>query len=422
MPAGRVANWAGNVVFGAARLHRPRRISELQRLVAASKRVRAVGTGHSFTAIADTAGDLLCLADLPAVLSIDAERATVTVAAGVTYARLARHLHQAGYALGNLASLTQISVAGACTTGTHGSGDGNGSLATAVAGLRMVTADGDLVSLRRGVDDEFDGSVVALGALGIVTSLTLDIVPSFMVRQYVYDDLPGQQFAEHLASIFASGYSVSVFTRWRPPLSCQVWLKELATDTPVRLPAPTWHGARLADRPRHPVPGLPPENCTPQLGVPGPWHERLPHFGADATPSVGEELQSEYLLPREHAVAAVRAISAVADQVAGTLAISEIRTVAADGLWLSPSYGRETVALHFTWRNDPAAVARACAVIEERLARFGPRPHWGKLSGIDRVKVAASYQRLPDFQRLRHRYDPAGKFGNDWLDSYLAAG
>jgi xylitol oxidase len=420
---GRLTNWAGNVTFSAQRVSRPESLGELRRIVAGRERVRALGTGHSFNPIADTPGDLVSVAGLPRVMEIDARRATVTVSAGLRYGELVGQLDAAGWALRNLGSLPHISIAGACATGTHGSGDANGNLATAVSALQMVTAGGDVVTASREDDGEqFDGLVVALGTLGIVTSLTLDLVPAFGIRQYVYEALPRDQLAEHLPDILASGYSVSLFTTWRGGPVEQVWRKCLAGPGDSPLPEPSrWHGAVLAGHPLHPVPGMSPENCTEQLGVPGPWHLRLPHFRLEFTPSSGEELQSEYLVPREQASAALAAIDRIRDRVAPVLQISEIRTVAADELWLSPSYRRPTVAIHFTWIKDTSAVLPVLAAIEEQLAPLLARPHWGKLFTVSPEVVRGLYERLPNFQRLRGHYDPAGKFGNEMVDSYVPA-
>jgi xylitol oxidase len=415
-----LANWAGNVDFGAERFHRPTRVEDLRRLIAGSSQVRALGTGHSFSPVADTTGDLVSLADLPSVIDIDTSRNTVRVGPGVRYGELARYLNDAGYALGNLGSLAHIGVAGACATATHGSGDANGNLATAVSALEMITADGDVVTLTRDGDgEEFRGAVVALGALGVVISLSLDIRPAFTVRQWVYTDLPREQLDEHLATIFASAYSVSLFTTWRSPRIDQVWLKQWVSEPCRGDAAPVWRGARLADGPRHPVPGQPAASCTQQLGVPGPWHERLPHFRLEYTPSSGQELQSEYLLPRARALEALHAIAAARDRVAAVLQVCEIRTVAADDLWLSPSYHRDTTAIHFTWISDLRAVAPVIALVEAALTPFEPRPHWGKIFGLRPEFVRGQYERLPDFQRLLRRYDPAGVFRNQMLNTYI---
>jgi alditol oxidase len=417
---GKAANWAGNVTFGAERFHRPASVPQLQRLVARSERVRALGTGHSFNRLADTPGDLVSAAGLPRLIDVDAAGETVTVSAGLTYGEVAVVLHRAGRALPNLASLPHISVAGACATGTHGSGDGSRGLASAVSAVEMVTADGDVATVARDTDPaRFPGTVVALGALGIVTRLTLDTVPAFGIRQYVYEDLPAGQVLEHFDEIFASAYSVSLFTGWRGPGIRQAWLKRRADAPDAGTAGPWWMGGRRADGPRHPVPGMSPAACTEQLGVPGPWHERLPHFRPESTPSAGEELQSEYLLPRAHATDALAALLPVAERLAPVVRTSEIRTVAADDLWLSPAYQRDAVGFHFTWVKDWAAVAPALALVEERLAPLRGRPHWGKLFGTSPETVRGLYPRWDDFRRLMHRYDPAGKFRNDLLDRYF---
>ena len=405
-------NWAGNVTFGAARIHRPGTVGQLQELVASSAAVRALGSGHSFSPIADTTGDLISLDDLPRTVRIDEVNRTVTVGAAIRYGELAASLDQAGYALPNLASLPHISVAGACATGTHGSGDGNGCLATAVSSVELVMADGTLLTVSRGADgDVFPGMVVALGALGILTRMTLDIQPAFIMRQWVYQDLPRRQLDAHFAEIFASAYSVSVFTDWRPPFASRVWVKQRADGGDS--PPPRWRDARLADVPLNPVPGVPPDNVTEQLGVPGRWQERLPHFRSGYTPSSGDELQSEYLVPRGLAVEALAALDPIADRIASVLRISEIRTVAADEEWLSLAYRRDSAAFHFTWRKDPAAVMPVLAAIEERLAPFAARPHWGKLFVMEPTSL---YPRLADFGKLLARYDPAGKFRNDFIN------
>ncbi|MFF0776286.1 FAD-binding protein [Nonomuraea wenchangensis] len=400
-----LSNWAGNTAFRASDVHHPSSLDELRRLVAGSARVRALGSGHSFNDVADTTGDLVVLDRMPDAVEIDSAAAQVRVPARMTYARIARQLDAHGLALANLASLPHISVAGSVATGTHGSGDAIPSLAAAVSSLDLVTADGSTLTLARG-DADFPGAVVALGALGVVTSLTLDVVPSFEVRQYVREGLPVEALA-HFDDIMAAGYSVSLFTDWR---ETRVWLKR--TGEPSELPA-DWYGTRPADGPRHPLPGMPADPCTTQLGVPGPWHERLPHFRADFEPSgAGDELQSELILPREHAVEALRALFAIGERIRPVLHISEVRTVAADDLWLSPFHGRDSVGVHFTWIKDPEGVRPVLELVEKTLAPFEPRPHWGKL-----------FTRWPScperFRSLAGRLDPEGKFANDFTRHLL---
>ena len=392
-------NWARNVAFRAKTFAEPVSLDELRAIVGRSDRVRALGTRHSFSRIADTTGTHVSLAGLPPLIEIDSAARQVRVGGGIRYTELAPRLTAAGWALPNLASLPHITVAGACATATHGSGDGNGNLATPVVELEMVTAAGDMVTIDSEHSD-FYGAVVGLGRLGIVSALTLDLVPSFEIAQYVYDDVPNERLDADFDAIFASGYSVSVFTDLSRN---QLWCKRLAAD-PV--PPRDWFGAGPAAGPRNPVPGMPVQNATEQGGVPGPWHARLPHFRAEFTPSAGAELQSEYLLPRSHAVAALQAVRELRDEITAVLQICELRTVAADELWLSPSYRRPTVGMHFTWVDDTAAVMPVVAAVEERLAPFEPRPHWGKV-----YLASGRYERLADFTRLAQQFDPAGKFG-----------
>lgn len=417
-------NWAGNLTFRARELRQPATIGELRDLVAGSDRVRALGTGHSFSPLADTTGVLVSTAGLPRVADIDRARGTVTVGGGVRYGELATRLHPAGFALPSMASLPHISVAGACATATHGSGNTAGNLATAVSAMELVTADGSLLTLARDtVGEQFGGAVVSLGCLGIVTRLTLELVPAFEIAQYVYEDIAAAEMSRHFDEISGSAYSVSVFTRWQPGRDVRVWLKHRPGAPGDPAPPPrgrSWLGGRPADGPRHPIPGLDPAAATGQLGVPGPWYERLPHFRLGFTPSSGDELQSEYLLPRAAAADALAAAAAHGARLAPVLQVCEIRTVAADGLWLSPSYRRDTVALHFTWIRDPGAVAPVLAALERDLVPLGARPHWGKVSGIPPATVRNLYPRLPDFAALARRHDPAGTFANDFTARYLA--
>ncbi len=407
-------NWAGNVVFSSP-VHEPSCVEQLQELVSDSRRIRVLGSGHSFNRIADTAGTLVSVAGLPAVLELDSAQHGVTVSAGLRYGEVATWLHARGLALHNLGSLPHISVAGACATGTHGSGDHNGTLASAAAAVEMVTAGGELVRLTR-ADPDFAGAVVALGGLGIVTSLTLDVVPAFDVRQHVYDGLPLARLWTDFDEIFTSAYSVSVFTDWQRP-AAEVWLKALASEP--RTPDRQWLGATLADSPRNPIPGMPPSYCTPQLGVPGPWHARLPHFRMEFTPSSGAELQSEYFVPRSAAGAAFSALARLGERIAPVLQIAEIRTIAAEDLWLSPSQGRATVGLHFTWKPDIEAVTPVLTAIEESLMPLGARPHWAKVFVTDPETLRQRYERSADFARLLQDLDPSGRFRNPYLDTYF---
>jgi alditol oxidase len=403
-------NWAGNVAFGAPDFHRPSSLGQLQSLVARAGPIRVLATGHSFNDMADSPGAQVSLAGLPPEVSVDSAARRARVAAGLSYAELAVRLDENGFALPNLASLLDISVAGATATATHGSGAANQNLAGVVSGLTLVTADGDVVDLARG-DDGFEGAVVHLGALGVVVSLILDLVPFFEVSQRVYENLPLAVLDDHFAAVMTSGYSVSLFTDWRAPRLTQVWIKQPQGPPITHQP---WFTATPAPAARNPVPGAPPDACTEQLGVPGRWYDRLPHFRPEFRPSVGDELQSEYLLPAAHAVPALHALDLIQDRLAPVLRICEVRVVAADQLWLSPCYRQDSVAFHFTWIPDTAAVLPVVALTERQLAPFGPRPHWGKIFTTTPETLRDRYERLPDFLRLMDNYDPAGKFRNTY--------
>ncbi|MFE9171327.1 D-arabinono-1,4-lactone oxidase [Streptomyces kebangsaanensis] len=410
---GTVTNWAGNIAYAAGEVHRPGSLGVLRALVAENTKVRALGSGHSFNEIADpgTGGALLSLEGLPAEVDVDTAARTVRVGGGVRYAELARRVHAHGLALPNMASLPHISVAGSVATGTHGSGVSNGPLAAAVREVEIVTADGSTAVIGRG-DARFGGAVTSLGALGVVTALTLDLEPAYGVEQHLFTELPldGLDFE----TVAAAAYSVSLFTDWRDPGFRQVWLKR-RTDQP--LPAFPW--AVPAKVALHPVPGMPAENCTRQFGVPGPWHERLPHFRAEFTPSSGAELQSEYLLPRAYALDVLHALDGIRRTVAPVLQTCEVRTVAADEQWLSPSYGRDTVAVHFTWVEDTAAVLPVVRRLEEALEPFAPRPHWGKVFTAPTATLRGRYPKLDDFRTLARDLDPTGKFTNAFLAGLL---
>jgi xylitol oxidase len=345
----------------------------------------------------------------------------VTVDAGMSYGQLCPYLHEKGFALHNLASLPHISIAGACSTATHGSGEKNGNLATAASALEFVTAAGDVVRLSRQQDaDAFRGAVVGLGALGAVTKVTLDIQPTFLMRQYVYENLPLSQLKDHFDAIESSAYSVSLFTDWQGQRLNEVWIKSRMEEGQAFDAPPEFFGAKRATRNLHPIAALSAENCTEQMGVPGPWHERLPHFRMGFTPSAGKELQSEFFVPRPHAVEAILAVERLRDQVTPHLMISEIRTIAADSLWMSPCYRQPCIAIHFTWKQDWPAVSKLLPVIEKELAPFKARPHWGKLFTMAPAQLRSSYEKLPEFIQLARKYDPQGKFHNEFLERNIS--
>lgn len=409
------SNWSGNYTYGATTVHRPRDLDELAALVAAAGSLQVLGTRHTFTAIGDAAA-LIALDELEGASEIAVDPAAMTVAVGpqVTYAALAEALNQRGLALANMASLPHISVAGAVATATHGSGDGQGNLAISVVGLRLMTAAGEVIDLAPG-DDRFAGAVVHLGKLGVVTRVTLAAQPYYELRQQVYEGLGWDRLFAHFDEITAAGRSVSVFHRFgdRPR---EIWVKyEDPGAAPGARSRAELLGSPAAREPHNPVPGADPANCTPQLGALGPWSERLPHFRSGFTPSFGREIQSEFFVARADAAAAIAALRPLAPRIRPLLMVAELRTIAADSLWLSPQYERDSVALHFTWHRRQREVEAVLAAIEQALAPLAARPHWGKLFLARAAPLAALYPRLGDFRALREELDPRGVFANRWL-------
>ena len=408
-------NWAGNLEYSSAEVRRPESVARLAEAVAGSRRIKALGSRHSFNRVGDTDGTHLLLDALPQEIELDSSRRSVRVSGGISYGTLCRALEESGFAIHNLASLPHISVAGAIQTGTHGSGVNNPSLADAVERVDLVRASGEQVSLSREDGDEFLASVVGLGALGIVTGLELSVRPSFRMRQRVLENLPWDRVLADFNTLASSAYSISLFTDYAGDSINQVWLKALDSE-----PALTeLFGATAAGHARHPLPGMSGENCTAQLDEPGPWLDRLPHFRHEFTPSNGEELQSEFILPLKHAPAALQAVRSLAARMAPLLFVSEIRTGAADEFWLSPFYRQQSVALHFTWKPLQAEVEAVLPDLEELLRPFGARPHWGKLFTPSGHDWEALYPRFADFRLLAARHDPAGKFRNALLDRLL---
>jgi alditol oxidase len=419
----KMQNWAGNLEYSTDRLYSADTVEQVRSYVKKQSKLKVLGTRHCFNNIADSKDDFLSLKSMDKVVALDSDARTVTVNAGITYGQLSPYLDSKGFALHNLASLPHISIAGACSTATHGSGEKNGNLATAVSALEIVTADGEVVKLSRQQDGEtFRGAVVGLGALGVITKVTLDLQPTYRMRQYVYENMPLAAVKDHFDSIESSGYSVSLFTDWQNQRISEVWIKSREEKAQAFDATPEFFGAKLAAKNLHPIAELSAENCTEQMGVPGPWYERLPHFRMGFTPSAGKELQSEYFVPRQHAVEAILAIERLRDQVSPHLLISEIRAIAADNLWMSPCYEQACVTIHFTWKQDWPAVSKLLPVIEKELAPFDARPHWGKLFTTKPAVLKSIYKKLPDFIQLSEKYDPKGKFRNQFLNLNIFGG
>jgi alditol oxidase len=418
----KLKNWAGNVRYSTENLHAAKSVAEVKHYVATTSKLKVLGTRHCFNTIADSKDAFLSLTEMRDAPALDEAAKTVTVDANMTYGRLAPWLQGKGYALHNLASLPHISVAGAVSTGTHGSGEKNGSLSTAVHGLEIVKANGEVVELSRKTDGEIlRGAVVSLGALGAITKVTLEIQPTYRARQWVYRNMPFEAVRAHCDEIEASGYSVSLFTDWRHKNVNEVWIKERISGGKQFDAKSEWFGAKLAEKNLHPIAELDAENCTEQMGAPGPWYERLPHFKMGFTPSAGKELQSEFFVPRKDAVDAIFAVEKLHEKISPHLLITEIRAVAADELWLSPCYQQDSLAIHFTWQQDWPAVKAVLPEIERALSPFGVRPHWGKLFTMEPTILRSRYKKLPEFLELAKKYDPTGKFRNEFLNTHIFA-
>ncbi len=420
VPDPKLTNWAGNFLYGSSSLLQASSVGETRTIIRNSNQLKILGTRHCFNNIADSKDRLLSLAPLNKIISLDSHQQTVTVEAGIRYGELAVYLNDKGFALHNLASLPHISVVGGCLTSTHGSGMHLGNLSTSVQALELITADGESIVFSRQQNEEaFSGAVVNLGGLGVVTQMTLGIQPSYQVSQYVFENLPLEQLEHHFDEIMSAGYSVSFFTDWRNRNFKEVWIKSRVGDSTSLEQQREFFGAKAATRNLHLTLEIPVENCTPQMGLAGPWHERLPHFRLGFTPSSGKELQSEYFVPREYSYAALMAIEKLHEKISPHLLVSEIRCIAADDLWMSPCYRQASTALHFTWKPDWPAVSKLLPLIEERLAPFHAKPHWGKLFTVPHRSLLALYQRMPDFQQLLLQYDSQGKFRNEYLDKVI---
>jgi len=407
--------WAGTHTFAAPQLVVARSIDEavaaVRDCVDSGAPVRALGTRHSFNDIADTTGTLVTLTEVPADPVLDAAAHTVTVGAGTRYGILASWLEAHGWALHNMGSLPHISVAGATQTGTHGSGITNGCLTTAVRALEYIDANGDVRTVRAG-DPDFPALAVGLGAFGVITRVTLAIEPTYTVAQSIWRGIGWDTLLDSPKALLSAAYSLSVFTRWGTPELEQVWVKAKVGVDPAL--APDWMGGAAMTHHTLLAEGNP-ADLTDHDGTPGPWLTRLPHFRLDGTPSNGNEIQTEYVVDLADAAAALRAVRALAEAIDPLLLITELRTIAADELWLSGAYRRDTLAIHFTWRPLAQEVAAVLPAVEEALAPFAARPHWGKWHAFDATRLDEVHPRLGAARDVFERLDPAGRFANDHL-------
>lgn len=409
-------NWAGNYHYNTSKVLEPSTLAETQDAIRSVDHVRALGTRHSFNGIADSTTAQISTLRLNS-FNLNATQKTVTVGGGIKYGDLAVQLDRAGFALHNMASLPHISVGGSIATATHGSGLRNGNLATAVSALEIVAADGAVHTLTRAKDgDRFAGAVVNLGALGVVTAVTLDVQPRYDMTQVVYRDLDFAQLEHNLEAIMNTGYSLSLFTNWQHHRAWEVWIKRRVDQGGAAAPPPTFYGATLATQKLHPVVDQDPEKTTDQMNTVGPWYQRLPHFKMEFTPSTGKEIQTEFFVPFEQGYQALLAVESLRDQITPHLFVTELRSIAADDLWMSMACKRRSLAIHFTWKSEPDAVRKIVAQVESKLAPFQPRPHWGKVFTLKSPQLAPVYPRWNDFKQLAQEFDPKGKFRNAYMN------
>ena len=406
-------NWSKNVEFNDKSYLQPTSLVELQELIRTNPKVRARGTAHCFNEIANTSSVAVNLAKMPRVIDVSSESSSVKVSAGLTYGELAPELHNQGWALSNLASLPHISIAGSISTGTHGSGIQNQNLPNQVLSFDMVTAEGELRHINR-TNPAFNALVVGLGLGGIIYQYELRIEPTFEVRQVIYPEIPLDVLQRNFDQIMGTAYSVSYFTDWSSAQVGNLWCKfrdsEVIPDS--------IGGSAKADTKYHPIASVDPVACTEQREVPGNWHERLPHFKLEFTPSVGEEIQTEFFVDRKDSAAAIEAVSQLGAEITPLLWITELRTFAADNLWLSGAFERDCLAIHFTWKKLDA-IYPVIEKVEAALRPFNYRPHWGKVFTADATYLKSVYPKMNEFQALVQALDPAKKFENTFTRTFL---
>ena len=411
-------NWAGNLTFSAKEFIEIDNISKLQQVVSNSQAVKVLATGHSFNAIGDTKDTLISLKNLSNAIEIDSQNAQALIPAGMAYADAARYLESNGWAFSNMASLGEVTIAGAISTGTHGSGSNNGVLSTSVVGLEIVLGSGELVTIDESNSEEFAGFVISLGALGVFTKIKMRIIPSFSVKQFVYENIGIQAVAENFDTVFNSAYSVSYFSNWAKNSTGQIWMKFLDDSSSDNL-SDNWLGANQAKAKQHPVKINNPDPCTDQLGISGKWLYRLPHFKLDSSPASGDEVQTEYLVDRKYVNEYIQDLRTIGDEIAPRVYATEIRTIKSDELWLSGAYERETVGFHFTWKKSDTLVD-FLPRIEEILGKHHGRPHWAKLFSVKSDELSARYPKYSNFEALLKKYDPKKKFRNKFIDQYFS--
>ncbi|MFI9274734.1 D-arabinono-1,4-lactone oxidase [Kitasatospora sp. NPDC052896] len=432
--AGRWSNWAGNQSAEPSRVVAPASTEELAAVVRQAaeegRTVKAVGSGHSFTAIASAGDGVLVRPDgLTAVRELDRAAGTVTVESGLPLARLNRVLAAAGLSLTNMGDIEAQTVAGATSTGTHGTGRDSGSLAAQLTAVELVLADGTVRHCSRTEQPElFQGARLGLGALGVISALTFAVEPAFLLTAHEqpmgwsevlarFDEL--STVNEHFEFYWfphTDRCSTKRNNRSQGPAAplpaVRAWLDDDLLSNTV------WEGACRVGRafPR----GIPAIAAVASRA----WSERTytdTAYKVFTSPRKVRFVEMEYAVPREAAVGVLRELKALVERSDWRISFPvEVRTAPADDLWLSTASGRDTVYVAVHLYRGTAERGYFTAVEQLMTAHQG-RPHWGKLHTRDADHLAGAYPRFADFTALRDRVDPERRFTNDYLRRVLGA-
>lgn len=421
--SGTWTNWAGNQSCHPTAVHRPSSQEEVSDIVARaasrSETVKAVGSGHSFTPAALTDGHLLDLGLLRRLVEVDRSAQTVTVEAGISIADLNDLLHGLGYALPNLGDIAYQTISGAVSTATHGTGRTLGGLATRIRSLRLIAGDGSTVDLSPSQDaDLLEAARVSVGALGIVTQLTLDVVPAFRLRAREGADKL-DRLLDGLDEHVATNDHFEFF--WIPHTDWALTKANNRTDEPLARVNPIRHWYQKSFLENYAF------GTVCRVGRMRPsWIPRL----ATALPSSGDTtyvddsfriftskrivkfVEMEYAIPREHCAEALRRIRDMIRSQGHLVSFPvEVRFTASDDIPLSTATGRETayIAVHMFKGMEHDAYFRDVAAI---FADYQGRPHWGKVHELNHNELAPLYPRWSDFMAARDRLDPTRTFAN----------
>uniref|UniRef100_A0A915D0Y3 FAD-binding PCMH-type domain-containing protein n=1 Tax=Ditylenchus dipsaci TaxID=166011 RepID=A0A915D0Y3_9BILA len=417
-------NWGGNFNFSTQDIKYPTTTAGVQQLVKECKgKIRPVGTRHSFSEIANTNDTLICLVHMNLILSVDPSVPSVTVQAGITYTDLIPFLQSIGLAIPMMASLGEISIAGAINTAVHGSGAGIGNLATQVLGLQMVLADGSVVQYSKGQNDtELAAATVGLGALGIVTQVTLQAQPTYNLAINVFENMDMSVLDTQLYNITHSGYAINMWSTFGTPgVLDQVWITTKVDSNGVNAygNVSQLYGAPAATAQSSPIAALPPTYVVPQMGIVGPYYERLTDYDLGLSGQEGQQTQSEYYVDFDDFVPALKALQTLSAEINAVVYVALFRITEKDELWMSPQYKKTTMAIHFSWQPKLDQVMALLPKIEAALAPFNPIPHWGKLYTLKPEQYLPLLPKYPEWREQVELHDPTHKFRNKWLEENI---